>query len=47
MRMDGGKLPSADAIPPIVTRVGKEVYTLEGGDDFKGGLGAGGEQLLA
>ncbi len=25
---------SAGAIPPIVTRVGKEVVTLEGGDDF-------------
>jgi hypothetical protein len=29
-------------------RVGKEVNTLDGGgDDFKGGLGVGGEPLLA
>ena len=34
------------AIPPIVTRVGKEVDTLKGDEDFKGGLGAGREPLL-
>jgi hypothetical protein len=32
--MAGGGQASAGAIPPIVTRVGKEVITLEGGDDF-------------
>ena len=31
------------AILPIVTRVGKEVDTLNGEDDFEGGLGVGGE----
>jgi hypothetical protein len=30
-----------------VTRVGKEVDTLEGEVNFEGGLGVGGEPLLA
>ncbi len=47
MRMAGGGQASAGAIPPIVTRVGKEVNTLEGDDNFEGRLGAGGEPLLA
>ena len=38
---------SSGAIPPIITRVGKEVDTLGGGDDFEGGLRVGGEPLLA
>ena len=33
--------------PPIVTRVGKEFDTLEGDANFEGGLGVGGEPLLA
>jgi hypothetical protein len=45
--MAGGGQASAGAIPPIVTRVGKEVDTLEGEGDFEGGLGVGGEPLLA
>jgi hypothetical protein len=32
--MAGGGQASADAIPPIVTWVGKVVVMLEGGDDF-------------
>jgi hypothetical protein len=47
VRVAGGGQASAGAIPPIVTRVGKEVDTLEGDDDFEGGLGLGGEPLLA
>jgi len=47
VRTAGGGQASSGAIPPIVTRVGKEVDTLDGGhDDFKGGLGVGGEPLL-
>ena len=34
MRMAGDRQASAGVIPPIVTRVRKEVVTLEGGDDF-------------
>jgi hypothetical protein len=34
VRMAGGGQASAGAIPPIMTRVGKEVVTLKGGDDF-------------
>jgi hypothetical protein len=45
--MAGGRQASAGAIPPIVRRVGKEVNTLKGDDDFEGGLGAGREPLLA
>ena len=45
--MAGGGQAAAGAIPPIVTRVGKEVDTLDGEDDFEGGLGVGGEPLLA
>ncbi len=33
-------------LPPIVTRLGKEVDALDGGEDFEGGLGVGGEPLL-
>ncbi len=44
--MAGGGQASAGAIPPIVTRVGKEVDTLDGGKDFDGGLGVGREPLL-
>ena len=44
--MAGGGQASAGAIPPIVTRVGKEVDELEGEADFEGGLGVGGEPLL-
>ena len=44
--MAGGGQASAGAIPPIVTRVGKEVDALDGGEDFEGGLGVGGEPLL-
>ena len=47
MRVSGGRQASVGAIPPLVTRVGKEVDTLEGDDDFEGGLGVGGEPLLA
>ncbi len=47
MRIAGGGQASVGAIPPIVTRVGKEVDALEGDDDFEGGLGLGGEPLLA
>jgi hypothetical protein len=46
VRMAGGRQVSADAIPPIVTRVGKEVDALDGGKDFEGGLGVGEEPLL-
>ncbi len=46
MRVAGGGQASVGAIPPIVTRVGKEVDMLDGEDDFKGGLGVGGEPLL-
>ena len=45
--MAGGGQASAGAIPHIMMRVGKEVDTLGGDDDFEGGLGAGGELLLA
>ncbi len=44
--MAGGGQASADAIPPIVMRVGKEVDALNGGEDFEGGLEVGGEPLL-
>ncbi len=44
--MAGGGQASAGAIPPIVTRVGKEVDALDGGKDLEGGLGVGGEPLL-
>ena len=44
--MAGGGQVSAGAIPPIVTRVGKEVDALDGGEDFEGGLGVGREPLL-
>jgi hypothetical protein len=45
--MAGGGQAAAGAILPIVTRVGKDIDTLDGGrDDFEGGLGAGGEPLL-
>jgi hypothetical protein len=48
VRMAGGGQASAGAIPPIVTRrVRKEVDALDGGEDFEGGLGVGGEPLLA
>jgi hypothetical protein len=45
--MAGGGQASAGTIPPIVTRVGKEVDALDGGEDFEEGLGVGGEPLLA
>ncbi len=32
--MAGGRQASAGDIPPIMTRMGKEVVMLEGGDDF-------------
>ncbi len=35
MRMVGGGQASVGAIPPIVTRAGKEVVMLKGGEDFK------------
>ncbi len=44
--MAGGGKASAGAIPPIIVRVGKEVDALNGGEDFEGGLGVGGEPLL-
>ena len=44
--MAGGGQALADAIPPIVTRVGKKVDALDGGEDFEGGLGVGKEPLL-
>ena len=44
--MAGGGQASAGAIPPIVTRAGKEVDELEGEVDFEGGLEVGGEPLL-
>jgi len=44
--MAGGGQAAAGAIPPIVTRVGKEVDEREGEVDFDGGLGVGGEPLL-
>ena len=47
VRMAGDRQASAGAIPPIKTRVGKEVDALDGGEDFEGGLGVGGEPLLA
>ena len=47
VRMAGGGQASAGAIPPIVTRVEKEVDTLDGGDNFEGWLGVGREPLLA
>jgi len=44
---NSGGQASTGAIPPIVTRVGKEVDTFVGGrDDVEGGLGVGGEPLL-
>jgi hypothetical protein len=45
--MAGNGQASSGAIPPIMTRVGKEVVTVDNGDDSKGGLGVGGELLLA
>ena len=44
--MAGGRQASASAIPPIVTKVVKEVDALDGGEDFEGGLGVGREPLL-
>ena len=44
--MAGGGQASAGTIPPIVTRVGKEVGTLDGVEDCDGGLGVDGEPLL-
>ena len=47
VRTAGGGHASMGAIPPIVTRVGKEVNMLDGGhDDFEERLGVGGAPLL-
>ena len=44
--MAGGGQASAGTIPPIVTRVEKEVDALDCVEDFDGVLGIGGEPLL-
>ena len=41
-----GASVSGRYLPPIVTRLRKEVDALDDGEDFEGGLGVGGEPLL-